>query len=72
VNQNSKFDPQQEVVKQIISDPDKNKTRYIVDMSEHDPLKNNPQMQNQWNEYILQHYKTIYSGTDYKLWERIF
>lgn len=69
-DQHLKFDPDQKIIQEIIFDLDKNKTRYIVDMSGHDPL-NIAEMQRQWDNYIALHYKTISAVGEYKVLERI-
>lgn len=70
-DQHLKFDLDQKVMKEIIRDLDKNKTRYIVDMSGHDPL-NSAKMQKQWDAYISLHYKPISISGEYKVLERIY
>lgn len=69
-DQHLKFDHDQKVIQEIIFDLDKSKTRYIVDMSGHDPL-NIAEMQRQWDDYIARHYKIISAVGEYKVLERI-
>jgi hypothetical protein len=69
-DQHLKFDPEHKLIKEIINDLEKKKTRYIVDMSGHDPL-NITEMQQQWDAYVAQHYKVITDAGEYKVLERI-
>ena len=69
-DQHLKFDLDRKVMKEIIHALDENKTRYIVDMSGHDPL-NSAEMQKQWDAYMLLRYKTIAATSEYKVLERI-
>ena len=69
-DQHLKFDLDRKVMKEIIHALDENKTRYIVDMSGHDPL-NSAEMQKQWDAYMLLRYKAIAATSEYKVLERI-